>query len=237
MSLSQENTLGHSCRKIKKIICMKKFYLIFICLLFSTCIFCQERVPEYNGIPIDGAKEEMIQKLVETGMFIKCISGDKYDLMLISKDLKDLGITPFVKIHTQDGKVAGIRQDILHLTAEKAKILFNASYIGNLKFNSSDFYVSSGDSIPEKEDIFYEMRFNKKEYKLIDSNGIAPHDISTGLAEGLEMCEIVNKYIFFIKSCEIEEMDEFGEFMIRYTFINVRNADIDYCSGNSNKIE
>ena len=81
------------------------------------------------------------------------------------------------------------------------------------------------------------MRFNKKDYKLIDSNGIAPHDISTGLAEGLEMCEIVNKYMFLMKGCEIEEMDEFGEFMIRYTFINVRNADIDYCSGNSNKIE
>ena len=153
MSLSQENTLGHSYRKIKKIICMKKIYLIFICLLFSTCIFCQERVPKFHGIPIDGTKEEMIQKLVETGMFIKFEGSNNYDLMLISKDLKDFGITPFVKIHTQDGKVAVIQVDILHLTAEKAKFLFNVSYIG-LKSNSSDFCVSSGDSIPEKEDIF-----------------------------------------------------------------------------------
>ncbi len=211
---------------------MKKNYLIFICLLFSTCIFCQERVPAFYGIPIDGTKEEMIQKLVETGNFIEYgSSNNNYDLMEISKEVKDLakelGITSFVKIHTEDSKVVAIQQDILHLTAENAKLLFNTFYI---EYKSdSDFDVSLGDSIPEKEDIFYEMRFNKKKYNYIVNNHINPLDVLTDIAEGLDGCEFRNK-IFYMHGCEIEEMDEFGEFMIKLTFVNVRN----FCS---NKIE
>lgn len=214
---------------------MKKFYLIFICLLFSTCIFCQERVPEFFGIPIDGTKEEMIQKLVETGKFIKCVSGDKYDLMLINEDFIRLGVYPFVKIYTHDSKVAIIQQDFLNLSAKVAKILFNV-FVERFS-NDSEFIVLKGDLIPEKEDIFYEMRVNKKEYKLIVSNKIDPHDISTGFAEGLERCEILNKYIFLIEGCVIEEMDEDGKFMIINKWENVRNKGLDHCSGNSGKIE
>ncbi|MBQ5779599.1 MAG: hypothetical protein IIW13_06415 [Paludibacteraceae bacterium] len=214
---------------------MKKFYLIFICLLFSTCIFCQERVPNFYGIPIDGTKEEMIQKLVETGNFIKFEGSNNYDLMQISKDAKDLGITPFVKISTHDGKVAVIQQDILHLTtAEEAKFLFN-SFV-ETSSNSSVLSVRKGDLIPEKEDIYYEMRVNKKKYTLIVNNKIDSHDISTDLTKGLKLCEIQNKYIFSGFIYKIE-MDEYGEFMTRCILINVRNADMDFCSGNFGKLE
>ena len=46
---------------------MKKFIIITITLLFSTASFAQNDVTKFLGIPIDGTKSEMIQKLKQKG--------------------------------------------------------------------------------------------------------------------------------------------------------------------------
>ena len=56
---------------------MKKYLLAFVMLLFSTNIYAQKDVTKFMGIPVDGFKQQMFQKLKEKG-FVASELGNGY---------------------------------------------------------------------------------------------------------------------------------------------------------------
>ena len=85
---------------------MKKLSLMIVALLLSAIVFAQPKsVTKFLGIPIDGSKAEMIQKLKEKGYTYNskfdCLEGEfngqaisKYDSILYvnsSKRMENIG--------------------------------------------------------------------------------------------------------------------------------------------------
>lgn len=59
---------------------MRKIMLVVTFLLFVTCIYAQSEVTKFLGIPVDGYKSEMIQKLKAKGYKYdasnECLTGE-----------------------------------------------------------------------------------------------------------------------------------------------------------------
>ena len=66
---------------------MKRILLIAVVLVISISLFAQKDVTKFLGIPIDGFKPEMIQKLKEKGFNV---SEDIYTIEQARKELMNI---------------------------------------------------------------------------------------------------------------------------------------------------
>lgn len=136
---------------------MKKLALIITTLLFSVSVFAQEDVTKFLGIPIDGFKPEMIKKLKAKGFVEHPYSSDVLVGEFNGRDVE-------VSIVTNNNKVYRIFLRDRYASSETdIKIRFNTlcrQFEGNKKYLSL-----SEQTIPEDEDISYEMSVNKKRYE------------------------------------------------------------------------
>ena len=135
---------------------MKKLFLLFLVLLTCVVLYGQEvsSVTRFLGIPIDGTKAEMISKLKDKGF----TSVPGTDGMLEGEfNGKDV----YVIVQTNNRKVWRIAvMDKNKCDEAQIKINFN-----NLcsQFENNSKYFSFGDqTIPENENINYEMIVNNK---------------------------------------------------------------------------
>lgn len=55
---------------------MKKILSVLLLLLLSISIYAQQNVTKFLGIPVDGSKAAMIQKLKEKGFTYNTLTGD-----------------------------------------------------------------------------------------------------------------------------------------------------------------
>ena len=136
---------------------MKKFiFLLFV--LVSMSATAQNDVTKFLGIPIDGYKAEMKQKLIEKGFIYDshndCFKGEfnGYDVI--------------VSIVTNNNKVWRIVVQDAHASNETdIKIRFNnlcTQFANNKKYMPVRM---EGYTISEEEDISYEMSVNNKRFE------------------------------------------------------------------------
>lgn len=125
-----------------------------------TC-FAQKDVTKFMGIPVDGTSSEMVRQLKSKGF--KLLTNHKGTDVL---EGRFNGVDVHVYISTDNGKVSRIMvSDQNYISETDIKIRFN-----NLckQFMKTGKYFSLGDyTIPEDEDISYEMDINNKRYEAI----------------------------------------------------------------------
>lgn len=136
---------------------MKKIFSVTMMLCISMCcMFAQSEVIKFLGIPVDGTKEEMIQKLKAKG-FKSSIYGD------LEGEFN--GTKVYIGIVTNKNVVSRIGLvDAASLSEDNIKIRFNTlcqQFENNPKYTP----IRTNQCIPENEDISYQMSLYKKRYE------------------------------------------------------------------------
>jgi len=139
---------------------MKKIVSIVMLLWSSVVMYAQKDVTKFLGIPVDGSKSEMIQKLIEKG----------YTRCLVDKEVLEgefNGTKVRIHVVTNNNKVYRIAVfDVHGLNATDIKIRFNRlcwqfqkKYGKYVKLSSSPY------TLDDEEDISYEMTARNKRYE------------------------------------------------------------------------
>jgi hypothetical protein len=152
---------------------LKKSVWFFMLLILPLAIFAQKDVTQFLGIPIDGNKSEMIQKLKEKGY---TISPYKNDILVGEFN----GIDVNIHVVTNNNKVCRIMvADANTINETDIKIRFNKLL---KQFQNNKKYLPLPDStilkytIPEDEDISYELSVKKKRYEALFYQKTADYD-------------------------------------------------------------
>jgi len=153
----------------------KKIVLVFISLILSGVLYAQKDVTQFLGIPIDGSKSEMIQKLKSKGYTNSTVED------VLAGEFN--GTEVLINIQTYNNKVWRIIvADAKTENESDIRIRFN-----NLiqQFQNNKKYISYSDSIilkytiPEDEDISYELSVHKKQYQAYFFQKTADYDSIT----------------------------------------------------------
>jgi len=152
---------------------LKKSVWFLILLILPLALNAQKDVTQFLGIPVDGSKSEMIQKLQAKGYTISPYNEDILDGEFNGKDVH-------IIIGTNNNKVWRIGvADANTMNEQNIKIRFN-----NLlrQFKDNKNYISTPDStilkytIPEDEDISYELSVGKRSYQAAFYQKVANYD-------------------------------------------------------------
>lgn len=137
-------------------------FIVIITAVFLNAVICfaQNDVTKFLGFPVDGPKSEMIKNLKTKGF--KLSTFGKTDYLSGRFNGNDVR----VYIVTENGKVCRIMVcDANSVNETDIKIRFNKLCS---QFKDNGKYCSFGDyTIPENEDISYEMIVNKKRYEAL----------------------------------------------------------------------
>ncbi|MBQ9638173.1 MAG: hypothetical protein IJV22_10295 [Bacteroidales bacterium] len=138
---------------------MKRILVLAVALMLTATAFSQKNITQFMGIPVDGTKSAMIQKLKAKG-FTYNTSGDYLEGQFNGSDV-------YLYVGTNNNKVYRIMvADKNGQSVGNIRIRFNrlcSQFENNGKYVSSDFggeYALSDD-----EDISYEMSVHDKRYQ------------------------------------------------------------------------
>lgn len=138
---------------------MKKLFLIIAAVMMAVSVMAEIYPTKFLGIPVDGTKQEMIQKLKAKGFMYHNEHGEEF----LTGEFN--GSSVHIFIDTNNNKVYRIMVAEANSYPEKQiRIRYN-----NLmqQFNDNKKYVSAvpGQTfIPSDEDISYEMTVHNKTY-------------------------------------------------------------------------
>lgn len=137
---------------------MKKLFLLSFLLIFSLVANAQREVTKFLGIPVDGTKTEMIQKLKAKGF-----TSTSFDKEILEGEFNGKQVN--VNVVTNNRKVCRIGLFYANPVNETdIKTNFNNLYrqfLNNPKYVQASF----DESIPDSEDISYEMTVHNKRYE------------------------------------------------------------------------
>lgn len=154
----------------KSINYLVRFFMLFI---FPVASYAQKDVTQFLGIPVDGSKSEMIQKLKDKGY---TISPYKKDVLVGEFN----GIEVNIHIATNNNKVCRIMvADANTIGETEIKIRFNKllqQFNNNIKYLSLPDSTMSKYNIPEDEDISYELSVKNKRYEAVFFQKTADYD-------------------------------------------------------------
>lgn len=139
----------------------KNSFTVFILFIIPIALFTQNDVTQFLGIPVDGNKIELIEKLKSKGFTIK---PNEKDILIGQFN----GTTVNIHIVTNNNKVCRIMVADANFSKEiDIKIRFN-NLLQQFKKNEKYMPASLNPEkyvIPEDEKISYEMLVNKKRYE------------------------------------------------------------------------
>ena len=127
--------------------------------LITMTAYAQNDVTKFLGIPVDGTKSEMIRKLKAKGF-----KSTYYDKEILEGEFN--GNKATLIIQTNNNKVWRIIVGYEGLPEHVAKTRFNNlcyQFENNPKYHSTSIDYS----IPDSEDISYEMTVNEKQYQAL----------------------------------------------------------------------
>lgn len=145
----------------------KKFYNLkwfFVLLIFPITLFAQKDVTQFLGIPVEGSKSEIIQKLKDKGF-----TSNLYKKDILEGEFN--GVEVNLHIVTNNNKVYRIMvAGVNKLSETEVRIRFN-----NLlkQFNSNKKYFPIPDTtlakymIQDDEDISYGLTIKNKRYEAV----------------------------------------------------------------------
>lgn len=138
---------------------MKKIILIIAAIITSATLNAQDKdVTKFLGIPVDGTKAAMIQKLKAKGF--KRIS---YDSDVMEGEFNGRYVQ--ISVVTNNNKVYRVVVMDKHPTSEtNIKIRFN-SLCQQFQYNNRYSPFSQDQTLSDEEDISYEMSIHNKRYE------------------------------------------------------------------------
>ena len=136
---------------------MKKFLFSLLATLLTLSLYAQNDVTTFLGIPVDGFKSEMRQKLIAKGFTPKKVGNNEY----LEGEFN--GTDVHIYIATNNNKVYRIMVCDANTQDEaNIKIRFNKlvnQFENNKRYTALDQYT-----ISDTEDISYEMNVHKKNF-------------------------------------------------------------------------
>ena len=164
---------------------MKKIFSLLAFVIISMTATAQDDVTKFLGIPVDGSKTEMAKKIIEKGFKQHPLESN-----ILQGEFN--GINVDVHIHTTNNKVDRIMLcDQNTQSKGDIKIRFNRlceQFKNNPKYTSA----FENQTIPEDEDISYEMLVNEKRYEAIFYQH--PKKIDTLAVQQKVMNELLTRY-------------------------------------------
>lgn len=185
---------------------MKKILLIVMLFMFSVAIHAQKSVTKFLGIPIDGTKPAMIQKLKEKGFTynstLECLQGEFN------------GYEVYVYVVTNNNKVWRIMLvDKNEISETDIKIRFNnlcRQFERNPKYTSATL---ESQTIPSEEKIRYKMSIDNKRYEAVFYQLSGTEDIDNNE----DMFEKLNRCVWFMIG------EKYGDYRIQMYYDNEYN--------------
>lgn len=137
---------------------MKKILSLAFLLMFSLSIFAQRQVTKFLGIPVDGSRTAMIQKLKAKGF--------RYNSYVKALEGKFNGTNVWISVQANKNKVWRIIVTYKNsLDKEQIKIQYNR--LINQFSNNPRYKVLDAEELTDKDDIDYEVGINKKQYQAV----------------------------------------------------------------------
>lgn len=201
---------------------MKKLVLALCMLIFSVSVFAQDDVTKFLGIPIDGFKPEMIRKLKGKGF---TDHPYKTDVLVGEFNGRDVEVS----VVTNNNKVYRIfLQDRYSVSEQDIKIRFNTLC---RQFEGNNNYLSiSEQTIPDGEDISYEMSVSDKRYEAVYYQ--QPEKMDTLAMQQALFDKIRAKYTEEQLANPTEEMQQdFVEMSLELAFDIVSNKSVWFMIG------
>ena len=189
---------------------MKRLSIVIVSLLLSMlCIAQNNDVTLFLGIPVDGTKSAMIQKLK--------VKGFTYDATLDMLEGEFNGQPVFISVVTENNKVYRICIfDKNETTESQIKIRFN-TLCRQFEKNGKYLPVNDYQEIGESEDISYEMLVHKKEYQAAFYQ-VGPNGAASYYSKSIEEIEqLSNKVVWFTIS------ERYGKYCIIMYYDNYKN--------------
>lgn len=135
---------------------MKKILSVAFLLMLSVALYAQKEVTKFLGIPVDGSKSSMIQKLKNKG-FVYYPSADYLEGEFNGQQVD-------VFIATNNNKVYRIMVCDKN-TYDEGQIKIRYNTLCRQFANNQKYVPISAEELSDREDISYEMTVNKKEYQ------------------------------------------------------------------------
>lgn len=140
---------------------MKKILSLAFLLMLSLSIFAQKQVTKFLGIPVDGSRTSMIQKLKDKGFTYNSYS-DRLEGQFNGKDVS-------IYVQTNNNKVWRIivtYKDSYDKEQIKAhyNLLIN-QFVNNPRYILLNFL--DAEKLTDKDDIVYEVSIHKKQYHAV----------------------------------------------------------------------
>lgn len=140
---------------------LKTILVTIVCILMpAVSMYAQKDVTTFLGIPIDGSKSEMKQKLIAKGYVPKKVGENEF----LEGEFNGTNVRIFIV--TNNNKVYRIMLcDVNTRSEADIKIRFNklvSQFMNNKRYEAPEDYTLS-----ESEDISYEMTVHKKNYEAV----------------------------------------------------------------------
>lgn len=168
-------------------------------LVASTTVFAQKEVTKFLGIPVDGNKSEMIQKLKAKGYKYNsttdCLEGE-----FNGRDVE-------IAVVTNNNKVYRIFVADKY-SVDESQIKFRFNNLCQQFTNNAKYITLKNYSIPESENISYEMLVNKKPYQAAFYQVLSDEDTDE---------DILNRQVWF------DIFEQYGKYKILMFYDNVYN--------------
>lgn len=149
-----------SINKQRKQIMMKKILILAMTVILSSGAFAQREVTKFLGIPVDGTKQSMIQKLKAKGF--------TYDQQTDCLYGEFNGEEVSISVQTNGNKVWRIAiTDEIDRSENQIRIRFN-NLVNQFENNNKYMpYKKDSQTLSDNEDISYEISANDKQYAAI----------------------------------------------------------------------
>ena len=135
---------------------MKRLLVFGMALMLSAVAFSQKDVTKFLGIPVDGSKSAMIQKLKAKGFESSVYKSD-----ILEGEFNGAEVNVFIQ--TNNNKVCRIMVADA-TTMDEGNIIVRFNKLCQ-QFSNNERYISLDEfTIPETEDISYEMSVHHKQY-------------------------------------------------------------------------
>lgn len=136
---------------------MKKILSVAFLLMLSVALHAQKEVTKFLGIPVDGSKSSMIQKLKNKG-FVYDPSTDRLKGVFNGQRVN-------VYVVTNNNRVCRIMVCDKN-TCDEGQIKIRYNTLCRQFANNQKYVPLDAEELSESEDISYEMSVNNKQYQV-----------------------------------------------------------------------
>lgn len=151
---------------------MKKILSVAFLLMLSVALYAQKEVTKFLGIPVDGSKSSMIQKLKNKG-FVYDPSTDRLKGVFNGQRVN-------VYVVTNNNRVCRIMVCDKN-TCDEGQIKIRYNTLCRQFANNQKYVPLDAEELSESEDISYEMSVNNKQYQVAYAQLPADDDLRNRL--------------------------------------------------------